>query len=322
MAERTPGRRMTRRVAAMRERLERRRAMLEAEAAAELALADEGQPGSEPVRVVVEQAPASYASDRDHPVPWAMRAAADWSWRILVVAAAVALIGWLALRLSLVVFPLAAAVLLAALLTPAVNRLRRLGWARGPAAATVFVGFVGGVVTVLYLVGGEIGAQLQEVADQFTEGLEEVRLWLAGPPFNLTDAQYDEWLARITTAAQDNQDMLTSGALSTATIAVEVVTGLVLALFALIFFLYDGERIWAWFVRLLPRAAERTGDRAGRLAWRTLTAYIRGTVLIALFDGFFIGIVLLVLGVPLAIPLGVLVFFGAFVPLVGAFVTG
>ncbi|HSK54010.1 MAG TPA: AI-2E family transporter [Jiangellales bacterium] len=322
MAESTRTRRMSRRVAAMRERLERRRAMLEAEAESELALLDEPAAEAEPVRVVVEQAPPSYHADRDHPVPWSMRAAADWSWRLLVVAVAVALIGWLALRLRLVVFPLAAALLLAALLTPAVNRLRRLGFGRGPAAATVFLGFVGGVVGVLYFVGGEIGQQLAEVGDQFTQGLQEVRAWMAGPPLNLTDAQYDEFLERITSTARENQEALTSGALSTATIAVELVTGLVLALFALIFFLYDGERIWAWVVRLLPRSAERTADRAGRLAWRTLTAYIRGTVLIALFDGFFIGVVLLVLGVPLAIPLGVLVFFGAFVPLVGAFVTG
>lgn len=323
MAERIPGRRVSRRVAAMRDRLERRRAMLEAEAEAELALADEPSgETAEPVTVVVEQAPPTYGADRDHPVPWAMRAAADWSWRLLVVAAAVALIGWLALRLSLVVFPLAAAVLLAALLSPAVNRLRQLGWARGPAAVTVFVGFLVLVFGSLAFVGGEIGGQFQEVADQFTEGLLEVRGWTAGPPLNLTDAQYDEWVNRLTSALQENQDTLTSGALSTATIAVEVLTGLVLALFALIFFLYDGERIWAWCVRLLPRSAERRGDRAGRLAWRTLTAYIRGTVLIAVFDGFFIGIVLLVLGVPLAVPLAVLVFFGAFVPLVGAFLTG
>jgi predicted PurR-regulated permease PerM len=312
-------------MAAMRERLERRRAMLEAEAESELGMLDEPattSPDAEPVRVVVEQAPPSYHADRDHPVPWAMRAAADWSWRLLVVAAAVALIGWIALRLRLMVFPLAAALLIAALLSPATNRLRRLGWGRGPAASTVFLGFLAGIVGVLYFVGGEIGQQFAEVGDQVTQGLQEIRTWTAGPPLNLTDAQYDEWLERITSAAQENQDALTSGALSTATIAVELLTGIVLALFALIFFLYDGERIWAWVVRLLPRSAERTGDRAGRLAWRTLTAYIRGTVLVAFFDAFFIGIILLILGVPLAVPLAVLVFFGAFVPLVGALVTG
>jgi len=325
VAESTRPRRMSRRMAAMRERLERRRAMLEAEAESELAMLDEPAAApveAEPVRVVVEQAPPSYHADRDHPVPWAMRAAADWSWRLLAVAAAVALIGWIALRLRLMVFPLAAALLIAALLSPATNRLRRLGWGRGPAAATVFLGFLAGIVGVLFFVGGEIGEQFAEVGEQVTQGLQEIRTWLAGPPFNLTDAQYDEWLERITSAAQENQDALTSGALSTATIAVEVLTGLVLTLFALIFFLYDGERIWAWVVRLLPRSAEHTGDRAGRLAWRTLTAYIRGTVLVAFFDAFFIGIVLLILGVPLALPLAVLVFFGAFVPLVGALVTG
>ncbi|HEX6577792.1 MAG TPA: AI-2E family transporter, partial [Jiangellaceae bacterium] len=83
-----------------------------------------------------------------------------------------------------------------------------------------------------------------------------------------------------------------------------------------------GDRIWAWLVRLFPRVARPRVDGAGKLAWRTLTQYVRGTVLVALFDGTLITILLLILGVPLALPLGVLVFFGAFVPLVGAFVTG
>jgi predicted PurR-regulated permease PerM len=319
------GRRVSRRVAAMRDRLEHRRATLEAEAraATEAALRVEAAPPeNEPVRVVVEQAAPRYSDDGGHPVPWAMRAAADWSWRLLAVAAAVALLGWLAIRLRLVVFPVVAALLLAALLHPVAARLRAAGWTRGPAAAAVFLGTLIFVVVVLYITGGQIGEQFGLVGERVAEGLTELRGWLEGPPFRLSDDQLDTGIDRLVETIRDNQEILTSGALSTATLAIEVLTGLVLVLFSLFFFLYDGDGIWRWVVRLFPGMTRRRVDAAGRLAWQTLTGYIRGTVLIALFDGFFITVVLAVLKVPLAVPLGVLVFFGAFVPLVGAFVTG
>jgi predicted PurR-regulated permease PerM len=97
---------------------------------------------------------------------------------------------------------------------------------------------------------------------------------------------------------------------------------MVLTLVALVLFLYDGERIWAWTVRMFPRGSRARADGAGRQAWSTLTSYIRAQTVVALFDATFITILLFILGVPLALPLGVLVFFGAYIPLVGAVVSG
>ena len=303
-----------RRVDAMRERLAHRREILETETDLDAA--------GEEVRVVVEPPPRGYDSDRTHPVPYGVRAAADWSWRLLLIVAGLALVGWLAYRMRVVVFPIVAAALLAALLRTPVHRLRAAGWNRAASAVVVFVGFLVVVAGSLTVVGRAVGDQFGEVANQAEEGLQEIQDWLARPPFSLSAEQLQEWIDRAVAELGQNQEAITEGALSTATLAVEVLTGLVLTLFSLVFFLYDGDRIWAWLVRLFPRVARPRVDGAGKLAWRTLTQYVRGTVLVALFDGTLITILLLILGVPLALPLGVLVFFGAFVPLVGAFVTG
>jgi putative heme transporter len=321
-ADRVPGMPggISRRIDAMRERLAHRRDELAAET--DLTNPELVEAPPDPVRVVVAAEPRLYDSDHTHPVPYGVRAAADWTWRLLVIAAGLALVGWFAWEMRVVIFPVVAAVLLSALLTPAVQRLRRAGWNRGWSAAAVVVVFLIVVVSLLSVVGEAVGDQFDEVAQRAEEGLESIQLWLAGPPFNLSAEQFQDWIDRAVASLSQNREAITAGALSTATLAVEVVTGILLGLFSLIFFLYDGDRIWAWLVRLMPRNARERVHTAGHLAWLTLTQYVRGTVLIALFDATLISILLVILGVPLALPLGLLVFFGAFVPLVGAFVTG
>lgn len=317
--------RVPRRVQAMRDLLARRRAEL-AEPVGQPADSEPSEhpraTDSDQLKVVVQAEPQHYGADRGHPVPYSVRAAADWSWRIIIIVAAVALIGWVAWQLRLVVFAVAVAVLLAALLQPGVTWLRSKRWPRGVAAAAVFAGFLVVVSGSLTLVGGAVSGQFEEVAEQAGEGLAEIQAWFAGPPFYLTDQQIDQWVERIVEALGQDEESRIEGAVAGATAAVEFLTGMVIALFALLMFLYDGGRIWGWIVQLFPRTARLRADGAGRQAWQTLTAYIRGQTMVALFDGVFITIMLLILSVPLALPLGVLVFFGAYIPLVGAIVAG
>ncbi|MGH8828449.1 MAG: AI-2E family transporter, partial [Jiangellaceae bacterium] len=223
---------------------------------------------------------------------------------------------------KVVVFPVVAAVLIAAGLGPLVSRLRMAGWNRGLSAVTVFVGFILVVVGSLTLVGNAVGDQFGEVVASAEAGLQEIKDWLAGPPLSIDEGQLNVWIDRAFSLVQDNEGAVTEGAVGAAAVAFEIVLGLILTLFALIFFLYDGDRIWAWLVSLLPSRSRAGTLGAGTVAWRTLAQYVRGTLLIAFFDAVTITILLLILRVPLALPLGVLVFFGAFVPLVGAFVTG
>lgn len=282
-------------------------------------LADAPRAAADPARPDTE---AEIRPELDRsPVPRPVRDAADWSWRLLVIGAAIGGLGWLAWELKLVIFPLVTALLIAAGLQPFVRRLRAVGWNRGLSAATVFIGFLLVVVGSLTLVGNAVGDQFGDVVEQAREGLQEVRTWLAGPPFDVDEAQLDRWFDRAIAFVRDD-DAVTEQAATAATVAIEIFVGIVLALFALIFFLYDGERIWAWLVRLFPARSRVRAVAAGNVAWRTLAQYVRGIVLIALFDAIAITILLTILQVPLALPLGVLIFFGAFIPLVGAFITG
>lgn len=255
-------------------------------------------------------------------MPVSIRYAAAWSWRILLIAAAVALLGWVAWQLRVVTFPLVVAVLLAALLAPTVSRLRAAGWRRGAAAGVVLIGFVVVVVGVLTVVGRQVGGQFGRVAQEAQRAISQIQDWLATGPLQLSEAQITNLVDQVSSAIQSNENWLATGALSTAGAAAEVLAGMAIALFALFFFLFDGRNIWHWCLSLAPRSLRTDADGAGQAAFGTLIAYVRSTVLVATFDGVFITIWLLVLSVPLALPLGVLVFFGAFIPLVGAFLSG
>jgi predicted PurR-regulated permease PerM len=254
-------------------------------------------------------------------VPWGVRLAAEWSWRLLVVAAAVGATVLLVARLRVLGIALFVAVLVSALLAPAVERLARTRVRRGGSTAIVLLGSLVGLVVVGYGVGNAIAGQFGDLSEQFGAGLDKIREWLR-TTFGIEDSQLQDWLDQIVQAVQENKESLASGALSTATVALEVLSGAAIALFATVFFLYEGPRIWAWLVSLLPDRAQPGAREAGTRSWVVLTGYVRGTVLIAFVDGFFIGLAVAVIGVPLAMPLGVLVFFGAFVPIVGATVTG
>jgi predicted PurR-regulated permease PerM len=220
-----------------------------------------------------------------------------------------------------VTFPLAVALLLAAVLAPPTIALRRRGWRRGGAAGVVLVGFLLLVAGVLTLVGGQVGGQFGDVLASAEEGVEQLQTWLTDGPLGLSTAQLEEVLAELSASAPAPSELV-GGALSTATAVGEVLAGTAIALFALFFFLYDGPTIWRTVLGVVPAASRPLADHAGRLGFATLVGYVRATVLVALFDATFITIGLLILDVPLAVPLGVLVFFGAFVPLVGALVTG
>lgn len=269
--------------------------------------------------------PPSHAPAPESPdelVPVSIRYAAAWSWRILLIAAAVALLGWVAWQLRVVTFPMVVAILLAALLAPTVWRLRAAGWRRGAAAGVVLAVFVVVVVGVLTVVGRQVGGQFGQVAEEAQRAIDQIQDWLATGPLQLSEAQITNLVDQVSSAAQSNENWLATGALSTAGAAAEVFAGTAIALFALFFFLFDGRNIWRWCLSLAPESLRSDADRAGQAAFATLIAYVRSTVLVATFDGVFITVWLLVLSVPLALPLGVLVFFGAFIPLVGAFVSG
>jgi predicted PurR-regulated permease PerM len=269
-------------------------------------------------RVVV----AKPAPTVDDGIPRGVRIAGAWGWRlILFVATAYLLIRVIAI-LHIVVIPVAVAMLLAALFEPAVRGLRNRGVNRSLAAGTVLVGGLAVVSGGLGLIVRTFVSQFDDLSVQVREGVDEVERWLARGPLHISQAQLSAGVERLQQEASQHQGMITSGALTTATTLGEVVAGFLLVLFTLFFFLRDGAQIWPFLCRLLPRPARVPVARAGHYSWHTLASYVRATVLVAFIDAVGIGIGLAVLRVPLALPLAALVFLGAFIPVIGATLSG
>jgi predicted PurR-regulated permease PerM len=249
-----------------------------------------------------------------------MQIASAWSWRFLVIVAAVAVIGYGMQYLSEVVVPVTVGILLTALLVPITNGLQKLRLPRGPAAGITVITTIVLVAGLLTLVGTQIAGQFESLSTQVGEGVQKLRE-LARLNFGLTDKD-------ITDAFKQLQDTITSGgalgqrAAEVGSTATHVVAGLFISLFCLFFFLYQGEKIWAWLVRLFPRQAREKADSSGRKAWVSLTAFVRATIIVAAVDAIGISLGAAIIGLPLVSAIGILVFVGAFIPVVGALVSG
>ncbi|WP_344444356.1 AI-2E family transporter, partial [Kitasatospora nipponensis] len=255
-------------------------------------------------------------------VPWGLRVAAESIWRLLLLGAALYVIFYVVDMLRLVAFALLAGVLISALLEPAVSWLRRHGVPRAIAAAGTFLTGLAGIGLVGWFVVWQVTTHISDVSKQAQDGVGTLHDWLLKGPMHLTPQQLTDFTKQVQLAIGSNTEQITSLGFTGVSIVIEVVTGVLLAAFTTYFLLYDGARIWSWVLRGLPRQSRYAMAGAGPKAWATLTAYVRGTVFVAFIDALCIGIGIQLLGVPLAMPLAVLIFLGAFVPLVGALVTG
>lgn len=255
-------------------------------------------------------------------VPRVLRVTAAVCWRLLVVLGMLYVLSLALGKLYVVVIPVAIALLLSALLAPAVSWLARRKVPRAIATAVVLVGglaLVGGVLT--FVINAFING-FPELQREILRSLGQIRGWLLQGPLHLREEQIDEYLGQAARWLQENQAALTSGALSTASTFGNFLTGLVLALFTLIFFLHDGRRVWLFLIGLVPSHVRGRVDVAGIRGFASLVGYVRATALVAVADAVGIGIGLTLIGVPLALPLSALVFLGGFVPIVGAVASG
>ncbi|MET1051564.1 MAG: AI-2E family transporter [Mycetocola sp.] len=258
----------------------------------------------------------------DDDVPRGMRIAGAWSWRFLVIVAAIAVVVLIIVQLRLIVIPLLIGVLVSALLAPFIGFLTRHHWPRGLAIATAILGTLAVVGGLLWLAIWQITSDFEVVRERSVASFEELKAYLLTSPLHLTESQINDFIADAVSAVQNDGQALLSGALSLGSTLGHVLTGVFLALFCLIFVLIDGKGIWAWIVRLMPKRAQAAIDGAGNAGWFTLTNYTRTQILVASIDAVGIGAGAFIFGVPLAIPIAILVFLGSFVPIVGAVVTG
>jgi predicted PurR-regulated permease PerM len=239
-----------------------------------------------------------------------------------VIFAAVVVAAHVMVRLRLVVVPVAVAVVAATVLEPPVRWLRSHGWRDGPAAGTA-------LLAALVLLAGTLALLAPRVIDEFgeldiglTETIDEVQSWLRESPLPVSGDQVGDTLERLEQELRNSLDAVAQRVLGGALLALEVLAALVLAVVVLFFVLRDGRRLWAWTLSFVPVARRAEAARMGASAWRALGGFVRGQTLVALFDAVLIGLALVIVGVPLALPLAVLTFFGAYVPVVGATVTG
>lgn len=255
-------------------------------------------------------------------VPKGLRISAAVSWRFLMVVAALYVVVWAITYISVVIIPLAIALLLAALMTPAIRRLVHLRVPRGLAAAVVLIAglaLLGGVLTFVVV---QFTNGLPALQDRINASLNQIKDWLIHGPLHLQQSQIQDFLNQAVQFLQRNQAELTTQALNTAGVVGEVLTGFALTLFILIFFLVSGEKIWVFLVRGVPAPVRDRVDVAGRRGFSSLVNYVRATAAVAVVDAVGIGVGLWIVGVPLVVPLATLVFLGAFIPIVGAVITG
>jgi predicted PurR-regulated permease PerM len=252
--------------------------------------------------------------------PWRGRAA-----RVAVGSAAVlgvAAVGWLVMtlliRLSMVTLAVVAALLLTALAAPLARLLRRAGAPRGLAAAgtvLTLVAVLGGVGTLVWF---RTSSRLTALTPALAGGLDRIRNWLVTGPLELDPERVaglrDQLVGRISE--------LTPSPVAGAQLVLSVLGALVLVLFVVFFLLKDGPDMWAWVTDRVPARQRERVDGAGRQAWCTLSAYVVGVLTVAAIDAALIGLALVVMGVPLWLSLTLLTFVGAFIPYLGALLSG
>jgi len=247
---------------------------------------------------------------------------ARWSLRLALVALGATLIGWLITQLWSIVLPVLLAVILATVLWPPTDWLRRHRFPPALAAATVLLGGMVVLAGLITLITTSVSGSIPEIAASASSGIRAIQQWLSGPPLNLAQGQLDAALQTATTELQQSVSTITTGVLTgIGSVASGVITALLTLVLAFLF-VKDGPRFLPWLRSVVG------DDGGGHVAevftriWKTVGDFIRVQAVVALVDGVLIGIGLLVLGVPLAIPLAVLTFLGGFVPIVGALVAG
>jgi predicted PurR-regulated permease PerM len=254
-------------------------------------------------------------------VPHALRFTAAWSWRLLLVVAVVYVFLQIFSLLTVVLVPVIIGLLLSAAASPIVDRLQRWGVPR--AVATLLVIFAGIIILValIALVAQQFSSGFNDLRASFDDSLNKLTDYLNN--LGLSQHQLDNFFSRVRDGVSASGSGNVGGTvLRASTTAGHLLAGLFITLFSTIFLTYDGRGIWGWFVRLFPATAHDRVNGSGEKAWAVLTAYVRATVVIAFTDAVGISLIALLLGLKFVVPIGVLVFIGAFIPVIGAFVSG
>ncbi len=262
------------------------------------------------------------ASELGH-VAYPLVIAADWSWRILLVLAVAAVTVLVLQALSMIVVPLAVAMLVCAILSPLVGLLhRRLRFPVVLAALTSVVGLIIVIGGLLAFAGAQIAAGMSGMLAQATAGLQQITDWLHEGPLHLSQQQLQHYIDTAKKSLSGSSGSWITRGTEWAATAGHFVAGILIALFASVFFLAQGQRIAVFLISMLPRAAQQPTYQAGRRSWISLTSYVRVQILVAAIDAIGIGAGAAILRLPFVAALTLLVFLTSFIPIVGAIASG
>jgi predicted PurR-regulated permease PerM len=274
--------------------------------------------------MATRSAPPSNGEDPDilQHVPVPLQVAGAWAWRLIVVGiVSVALFATVA-RLSALVVPIAVALLIAAPLGSVVGWLARHRFSRTWAALTTLLTLVATVLGLIALAGATVVSGIDDLKKQASDGLHTLIGWLSSGPLNLSADQIQSYLDKAGQTLQAHSSGIAARAFSVGSTVGLLTAGAILALFCLFFFLKDGRQIWLDVVQMFPRGARAHMDYAGVAAWETLSRYTRTSAFAALVDAAGIGLGAWILGLNLWVPIFIVVFLTAFIPLVGATFSG
>lgn len=261
--------------------------------------------------------------ERSPVVPAGLHRASEWTWRLLLLAAGVLAVGWMLSKVFIVVVVVIAALLLTALINPLAERLRSRGWSSTWATTVAMITGFALLLGVIGLLAPTVGSDFSELGDRASDGVREAQHWLITGPLDLSSKQVDRIANGLVRQIQGGGgSSMVSGVVTGAVAVGSIIAAILLTIVLTVFFVRDGRLIFNWLVGLLPRDSRPRALQVGDIAWSTLAGYIRGIALIGLFDAVCIGLAIALLGVPLVLPLMLLTFIAAFVPIVGATVAG
>lgn len=255
-------------------------------------------------------------------LPLGIRVATAWSWRLLVIGVAIAALLWLIVQVHFLVVPLLIAMLLTALLQPIVMGFVKRGMPRWIGVITALLTLIVSVSVLVFLIITQVRTGLGDIEERSILAWKDFLKWVETGPLGLPAENIDGLLNEAVKTLQSHQSDIWSGALALTTTAGQLVAGTLLMLFSLIFLLIDGKRIWFWVLGFLPKNAHAPVNTAGIAGWHSVGKYVRVQILVAFVDAVGIGLGAFLLGVPLVIPIAILVFLGSFIPFMGAFITG
>lgn len=266
--------------------------------------------------------PGKELRDRAEVIGTSARWAAGWSLRFLVVAAAFWVLGRALSGVWTGILPVILAIIVCTVLWPVVRLLRKGHLPNALAVLLTIILFFAVIGGIIAAIAPSVSKQIPQLVDRGAEGIEQIQNWVAGPPLNLQSDQIDNMIDQATNWVQDQTDQITQTAIT----GVSAITSGAITLFVMLvlifFFLKDGEKF-------LPMVRRVAGRRVGwhltevlTRCWNTLGGFIRTQAIVSFIDAFFIGLGLVIMGVPLAGPLAIITFFGGFIPIVGAFTAG